>query len=210
MFGLRQSTRAGTGKARANKFRALAHNGPVQAPHALRGTQYLSTSRLANAQTRARYAQAGAEYVHTGRTCSASTQARHRTCRCRCPVSSLATMIFFFMIYLLIYLAHPPLWIVINYVRAAPPQMPLRKWYNRCTKHFHQTSVIWWKWKVDRVIKPVSHDLVRRIRFWRIKSPEHNFRYLYWTISKNFPNFYLPVREHTRLGGESFFFVFVY
>ena len=96
MFGLRQSTRAGTGKARANKFRALAHNGPVQAPHALRGTQYLSTSRLANAQTRARYAQAGAEYVHTGRTCSASTQARHRTCRCRCPVASLATMIFFF------------------------------------------------------------------------------------------------------------------
>ena len=64
--------------------------------------------------------------------------------------------------------------------------MPLRNWYNCGTKHFHQTSVVWWKWKpqLNWVIKPVPHDLVRRIRFWRIKSPEHDFKYLYWAISK--------------------------
>jgi len=46
--------------------------------------------------------------------------------------------------------------------------------------------VVLWKWKTqpDWVIKPVTHDLVRRIRFWRIKSPEHDFEYLYRTISK--------------------------
>ena len=32
--------------------------------------------------------------------------------------------------------------------------------------------------------KPVPHDLVRRIRFWRIKSPGQDFKYVYWTISK--------------------------
>jgi len=64
--------------------------------------------------------------------------------------------------------------------------MPLRHWYNCGTKHFHQTSVVWWKWKTQLgwVIKPVPHDLVRRIRFWRIKSPEQDFKYLYWTISQ--------------------------
>ena len=38
--------------------------------------------------------------------------------------------------------------------------------------------------QLDWVIKPVPHDLMRRIRFWRIKSPEQDFEYLYWTISK--------------------------
>jgi len=37
---------------------------------------------------------------------------------------------------------------------------------------------------LDWVIKPVPHDLVRCIRFWRIKSPEQNLEYLYWTIRK--------------------------
>ena len=64
--------------------------------------------------------------------------------------------------------------------------MPLRNWYNWGTKHFHRTSVVCWKWKtqLDRVIKPEPHDLVRRIRFWRIKSLEYDFKYLYWTIRK--------------------------
>jgi len=34
------------------------------------------------------------------------------------------------------------------------------------------------------VINPVQHNLVRRIRFWRIKSPQHDLIYLYWTRSK--------------------------
>jgi len=34
------------------------------------------------------------------------------------------------------------------------------------------------------VIKPVPHNLVWRIRFWRIKSFEQDFKYLYWAISK--------------------------
>jgi len=64
--------------------------------------------------------------------------------------------------------------------------MPLRNWYNCGTKHFHQTSVVWWKWKtqLDWVIKPVPHDLVWRIRFWRKKISGTWFKYLYWTISK--------------------------
>ena len=43
--------------------------------------------------------------------------------------------------------------------------------FNCGTDHFHLTSVVRWKWKnqLDWVIKPVPHDLVRRIRFWRIK-----------------------------------------
>jgi len=64
--------------------------------------------------------------------------------------------------------------------------MPLQNWYNCGTNHFEQTSVVLWKWKTQPawVIKPVTHDLVRRIRFGEQKSPEHDFKYLYWTISK--------------------------
>jgi len=64
--------------------------------------------------------------------------------------------------------------------------MPLRNWYNCSTKHFHLIMVVRWKWKnqLDWVIKPVPHDLVRRIRFWKIKSPEQDFKCLYWIISK--------------------------
>jgi len=58
-----------------------------------------------------------------------------------------------------------------KYLRAGPPEMPLRNWYKCSTKHFQLTSMVKWKWKnqLDWVIKPVPHDLVRRIRFWRIK-----------------------------------------
>jgi len=64
--------------------------------------------------------------------------------------------------------------------------MPLRNWYNCRTKKFHLTMMVRWKWKtqLDWVIKPVTHDLVWRIRFWRTKSPEQDFKYLYSTISK--------------------------
>jgi len=62
----------------------------------------------------------------------------------------------------------------------------LRSWYLCGAKHFHPTMMVGWKWKpqLDWVIKQVPHDLVRRIRFWRIKSTEQDFTYLYWTISK--------------------------
>ena len=62
-----------------------------------------------------------------------------------------------------------------------PPEMPPRNWYNCGTKYFDQTSVVWRKWKpqLDKVIQPVPHDFVRRIGFWRIKSPEQDFKYLY-------------------------------
>jgi len=51
------------------------------------------------------------------------------------------------------------------------PEVPLGNWYNCGTNHFHQTSVILWNWKAqpDWVMNPVTHDFVRRIRFWRIK-----------------------------------------
>ena len=92
----RQSTRACTRKARANKCRSFAHEGHAQAPHALAGEHSrrlavsANTSRLANTQTKTRCAQAGAEYAQTGRTWSASTRARHRTCRLRCTLAELA------------------------------------------------------------------------------------------------------------------------
>jgi len=66
----RQSTRAGTGKARAKKCRAFAHKGPVQSTtRSRRHTVSSNTSRLANTQTKARYAQ---------------------TCRCRVADVSLS------------------------------------------------------------------------------------------------------------------------
>ena len=75
-----------------------------------------------------------------------------------------------------------------NILCSGPPEMPLRNWYNCGTKHFKLTinMVVRWKLKtqLEWVIEPVPHDLVRRIRFWRIKSPEQDLKYLYWTISK--------------------------
>ena len=63
--------------------------------------------------------------------------------------------------------------------------LPFQSWYDCGTKHFHPTMMVGWKWKtqLDWVIKPVLHDLVRRIRFWRIKSLEKDLKCLYWTIS---------------------------
>jgi len=82
----------------------------------------------------------------------------------------------------------PPLWIMLKHLRAGPPEMPLQNWYNCGTKYFRLTSVVRRKWKNQLywVIKPVPHDLVRRFRFWRIKSPEQDFKCLYWRIRKTF------------------------
>jgi len=58
-------------------------------------------------------------------------------------------------------------------------------WYTANTKHFHHwhTSVVLWKSKTHLgwVINPVLHYLVRRIRFWRIKSLEQDFKNLYYS-----------------------------
>jgi len=80
----------------------------------------------------------------------------------------------------------PTLWIMQKKLRAGPPDMFLRSWYLNGTKYFRPTILVGWKWRsqLGWVIKPVLHDLVRRIRFWKIKSPEQDFQYLYWTMSK--------------------------
>jgi len=36
-----------------------------------------------------------------------------------------------------------------------------------------------WNWKTSGTGKPLPHDLVRRIGFWRTKSPEQDLKYLY-------------------------------
>ena len=41
-----------------------------------------------------------------------------------------------------------------------------------------------WRSQLCWVIKAVPHNLVRRIWVWKIKSSEHDFKDLYWTISK--------------------------
>jgi len=51
-------------------------------------------------------------------------------------------------------------------------------------------------------LKTVPHDIVRRIIFWGIKSPEQDFQYLYSTISKKLSVIYLPVREYNSLVGS--------
>jgi len=67
----------------------------------------------------------------------------------------------------------------VKYLRASPAEMPVQNWYTANTNHFHLTDSV--RWKSTRqlywVINPVPHDLVRRIRFWRIKSPEQDFKY---------------------------------
>jgi len=57
------------------------------------------------------------------------------------------------------------------YLRAGPAKMPFRNWYTANTDHFHLTDSVRWKWKLQPnwVIKPVTHDFVRRSRFGRIK-----------------------------------------
>jgi len=59
-------------------------------------------------------------------------------------------------------------------------------WYTANTNLLNLTILVTRKseYQLCWVIKPVPHNLVWRIRFWRIKSFEQDFKYLYWTISK--------------------------
>ena len=56
-------------------------------------------------------------------------------------------------------------------LRAGPAEMPFQNWYTANTNHFPPTDSVRWKFKKQQgsVINPVPHNLVRRIRFWRIK-----------------------------------------
>jgi len=89
--------------------------------------------------------------------------------------------------------------------------MPLRNWYNCGTQHFHQTSVVSRKWKIqlDWVIKPVTHDLVRRIRFVENKNLWNMILNICTGRSvKYFSEICLTVREHkwlVGLGGNAVF-----
>jgi len=59
----------------------------------------------------------------------------------------------------------------VKYLRAGPAEMPFRNWYTANTNHFKLTDSVRLKLKAqpDWVIKQVTYDLVRRIRFWKIK-----------------------------------------
>jgi len=59
-------------------------------------------------------------------------------------------------------------------------------WYTANTNIFPLTILVTLKSEsqLGWVIKPILHNLVSRIRFWRIKCFEQDFKYLYWTISK--------------------------
>ena len=59
----------------------------------------------------------------------------------------------------------------VKYLRAGPTEMPFQNWYTANTNHFQVTDFVRWKSKTQLgwVINPVPHNLVRRIRFWRIK-----------------------------------------
>ena len=79
----------------------------------------------------------------------------------------------------------------VNYLRAGPAEMPFRKWYTINTNHFRQIDFCQAEIKNTTGLSNNSapHNHVRRIRFWRIKCFEQDFKYLYWTISKmNFWN----------------------
>ena len=64
--------------------------------------------------------------------------------------------------------------------------MPFGSWYLNCTNYFRLTILVRRKWtsQTCRVIKPVPHNLVQRIRSWNIVSSETDFVYLYWKTSK--------------------------
>jgi len=57
----------------------------------------------------------------------------------------------------------------VKYLRAGPAGMPFQNWYTANTNHFHLTDSWKSKTQLGWVINPVPHNLVRRIRFWRIK-----------------------------------------
>ena len=103
-----------------------------------------------------------------------------------------SVLIFFFFFVLYTQKIRLTLWIMQKHSMAGTPEMPLRSWYLSGTKHFCPTVLVGWKRRsqLGSVIKPVPHNLVRRIRFWRIQSLEQDFKYLYWTMSNFLKSIY--------------------
>jgi len=68
----------------------------------------------------------------------------------------------------------------------APPRCPFRAGTTVVQIISTRQICAWWKWRSQLcwVINAVPHDLVRRIRFLRIKSSEQDFEYLYCTMRK--------------------------
>jgi len=66
---------------------------------------------------------------------------------------------------------------IYKYVRASPADLPFGSRYLTGTKYFLPISLVGWKWKSQQgwVIKPVRHNLVRRIDSWSIGSKTRFF-----------------------------------
>jgi len=90
-----------------------------------------------------------------------------------------------------VYPRYPKLRLITTEIQTIPPDPDpmnhskiLKGWFPRDAPskkvpQWYKIFLFWsGKWKSQ------SHDLVRRIRFWRTKSPEQDFKYVYWTISK--------------------------
>jgi len=96
--------------------------------------------------------------------------------------------IFFYIIYIIcvnIYTARPYESCKNNW-GLAPPRCPFEAGTTVVQIISTRQISAWRKWgsQLCWVIKAVPHDLARRIRFWRIKSLEQDFKYLYCKISK--------------------------
>jgi len=70
----------------------------------------------------------------------------------------------------------PTLWIMYKYLRASLADLSIRSWYKPGTKHFRLTILVRWESTTQQCwgIKPVPHNLVRRIRSWSVKSLEQD------------------------------------
>ena len=78
------------------------------------------------------------------------------------------------------------LWIMLKIFQGRPRREDFCYWYTANTNLFWLTILVTRKSETQLgwIIKPVQHNLVWRIRSWRIKLLEKDFKYLYWTISK--------------------------
>ena len=79
-----------------------------------------------------------------------------------------------------------------------PHRCAFGSWYLTGTKKFHSTIMILvgrkWKSQLSWEIKPVPHNLVRRIRCWSIWSSAQGFVYLYCKISQTV-SFHVSIRQ---------------
>ena len=72
--------------------------------------------------------------------------------------------------------------------------MPFQTWCTANTNHFPLTDSVSLRSRkqLGWVTNPVQHNLLRRIRFWMIKSPEQDFKYCTERQVKWISEIYLP------------------